>query len=128
MVLGSLVVWVGCIAAGYFLQVGVIWQFLALAMVIALVLGGSQALSRSMFSQMIPRGVEAEYFSFYEISDSGTSFLGPLVFGLTYQNSGSYRGALFSVVVFFVVGFALLLRIPVRRAVEEAGNEVPPLL
>lgn len=105
-----------------------IWQFLALAMVIALVLGGSQALSRSMFSQMIPRGVEAEYFSFYEISDSGTSFLGPLVFGLTYQNSGSYRGALFSVVVFFVVGFALLLRIPVRRAVEEAGNEVPPLL
>ena len=126
--LGSLVVWMGCVGVGYFLQAGVIWQFFALAMVIALVLGGSQALSRSLFSRMIPSGVEAEYFSFYEISDSGTSWLGPLVFGLTYQNTGSYRGALFSLVVFFVVGFVLLLRVPVRRAVEAAGNEVPALL
>ena len=72
-----------------------------------------------------PAGVEAEYFCFYEISDAGTSWLGPLVFGLTYQNTGSYRGALVSLVVFFVVGFVLLLRVPVRRAVEAAGNEAP---
>jgi MFS transporter, UMF1 family len=128
VVLGSLVVWVGCIVAGYFLQRGVVWQFVALAIVIALVLGGSQALSRSLFSRMIPAGAEAEYFSFYEISDSGTSWLGPLVFGLTYQNTGSYRGALFSLVVFFVVGFVLLLRVPVRRAVTAAGNAAPELL
>ncbi len=128
VVLGSLIVWMGCVGVGYFLQAGVIWQFFALAMVIALVLGGSQALSRSLFSRMIPAGVEAEYFSFYEISDSGTSWLGPLVFGLTYQNTGSYRGALFSLVVFFAVGFVLLLRVPVRRAVEAAGNEAPAIL
>ncbi len=128
VVLGSLIVWMACVGVGYFLQEGVIWEFFALAMVIALVLGGSQALSRSLFSRMIPAGVEAEYFSFYEISDSGTSWLGPLVFGLTYQNTGSYRGALFSLVVFFVVGFVLLLRVPVRRAVEAAGNEVPAIL
>ncbi len=128
VVLGSLIVWMACVGVGYFLQAGVIWQFFALAMVIALVLGGSQALSRSLFSRMIPVGVEAEYFSFYEISDSGTSWLGPLVFGLTYQNTGSYRGALFSLVVFFVVGFVLLLRVPARRAVEAAGNEAPAIL
>jgi MFS transporter, UMF1 family len=128
VVLGSLLVWIGCVVAGYYLQPGVIWQFFALAIVIALVLGGSQALSRAMFSRMIPVGTEAEYFAFYEISDSGTSWLGPLVFGLTYQNTGSYRGALVSLVVFFVVGFVLLARVPVRRAVEAAGNEAPALL
>lgn len=128
VVLGSLLVWIGCVVAGYYLKPGVVWQFFALAVVIALVLGGSQALSRALFSRMIPVGTEAEYFAFYEISDSGTSWLGPLVFGLTYQNTGSYRGALFSLVVFFVVGFVLLARVPVRRAVEAAGNEVPALL
>lgn len=127
-VLGSLVVWVLCVAAGYGLRAGVAWQFFALAFVIALVLGGSQALSRSLFSRMIPAGSEAEYFSFYEISDSGTSWLGPLVFGITYQNTGSYRGALFSLAAFFVVGFVLLLRVPVRTAVAAAGNRVPSLL
>jgi UMF1 family MFS transporter len=50
------------------------------------------------------------------------------VFGLVYQNTGSYRGALVSLAIFFVVGFALLLRVPIRRAVIAAGNEVPALL
>ena len=45
---------------------------------IGLVLGGSQALSRSLFSQLIPTGKEGEYYGFYEISDKGTSWLGPL--------------------------------------------------
>ena len=107
---------------GYELAVGVAWQFFALAILIAIVLGGSQALSRSMFSRMIPRGAEAEYFGFYEISNSGTSWLGPLVFGLAYQNTGNYRSALVSLVVFFVVGFVLLALVPVRRAIEAAGN------
>ncbi len=128
VILGSLVVWIGCVGAGYLLQARVVWEFFALAVVIALVLGGSQALSRALFSRMIPVGAEAEYFAFYEISDSGTSWLGPLVFGLTYQNTGSYRGALVSLAIFFVVGFALLLRVPVRRAVIAAGNEAPALL
>ena len=126
--LGSLVVWIGCVGAGYLLQARVVWEFFALAVVIALVLGGSQALSRALFSRMIPAGAEAEYFAFYEISDSGTSWLGPLVFGLTYQNTGSYRGALVSLAIFFVVGFALLVRVPIRRAVIAAGNEAPALL
>ena len=94
-------------------------------MLIALVLGGSQALSRAMFSRLIPPGAEAQYFGFYEVSDAGTSWLGPLVFGLTYQNTGSYRSALVSLVAFFVVGFLLLARVPMRRAIAAAGNPVP---
>ena len=125
-VLGSLVVWLVAVLIAYKLQAGVVWQFFALAVLIALVLGGSQALSRSIFSRLIPAGAEAQYFGFYEISDAGTSWLGPLIFGLTYQNTGSYRSALVSLVAFFVVGFVLLYLVPVRRAIEAAGNQCPP--
>jgi UMF1 family MFS transporter len=125
VVLGSLVVWLIAVGIGYRLSVGVAWQFFALAILIALVLGGSQALSRAMFSRLIPAGSEAQYFGFYEISDAGTAWLGPLVFGLAYQNTGNYRSALVSLVVFFVVGFVLLYLVPVRRAILAAGNPVP---
>ncbi|MFG3499078.1 MFS transporter [Streptomyces sp. NPDC047928] len=124
-VLGSLAVWTLILGAGYFLPAGAPVWFFALAGAIGLVLGGSQALSRSLFSHMVPRGKEAEYFSAYEMSDRGLSWLGPLVFGLAYQLTGSYRDAIISLVVFFAVGFVLLARVPVRRAVAAAGNPVP---
>jgi UMF1 family MFS transporter len=91
-------------------------------------LGGSQALSRSLFSPLVPAGKEAEYYSVYEVSDRGTSWLGPLLFGLTYQLTGDYRDAVISLVVFFAVGFVLLARVPMRRAVAEAGNPVPEMI
>jgi UMF1 family MFS transporter len=125
VVAASLVVWVGVVVAAYFLQVGSAVQFYVLALALSIVLGGTQALSRSLFSSMIPRGKEAEYFSLYEISSSGTSALGPLLFGLTLQNTGSYRAAIVSLVVFFVVGLALLLSVNVRRAIITAGNTPP---
>ncbi len=128
VVLGSLVAWIGVLVAAFFLQEGAAGQFYALAAVIGLVQGGTQALSRSLFSQLIPAGKEAEYFGFYEISDRGTSWLGPLAFGLTYQLTGSYRLAIVSLVVFFVAGFAALATLPMRRAVEQAGNTVPERL
>lgn len=123
--LATLIVWVAVVLAAYRLQKGSAPEFFALATVLALVLGGSQALSRSMFSRLIPPGREAEYFGFYEISDSGTSWLGPLVFGVAYQTTGSYRSALVWLVAFFVIGFAALLRVPMRRAIIAAGNEPP---
>ena len=124
-ILGSLVAWTLTVGAGYFLPAGSTGWFFVLAASIGLVMGGSQALSRSLFSHLIPRGKEAEYFSAYEVSDRGTSWLGPLLFGLTYQWTGSYRDAIISLVVFFVLGFALLTRVPVRRAAAEAGNVTP---
>ncbi|MDI3406555.1 MFS transporter [Streptomyces cavernicola] len=124
-ILGSLVAWTLTIGAGYFLPAGAPAWFFALAAGIGLVLGGTQALSRSLFSHLVPRGKEAEYFSAYEMSDRGMSWLGPLVFGLTYQLTGSYRDAIVSLVAFFALGFLLLARVPVRRAVAAAGNPVP---
>lgn len=124
-ILGSLVAWTFTLAAGYFLPAGAPVYFYVLAAAIGMVLGGSQALSRSLFSHLIPPGKEAEYFSAYEMSDRGMSWLGPLLFGVTYQLTGSYRSAIVSLVAFFVIGFVLLARVPVRRAIGEAGNPVP---
>ncbi|MFD7711660.1 MFS transporter [Streptomyces sp. NPDC059785] len=125
VILGSLAAWTATLAAGYFLPAGAPVWFFVLAAGIGLVLGGSQALSRSLFSHLVPPGKEAEYFSAYEMSDRGMSWLGPLLFGLTYQLTGSYRDAIISLVVFFVIGFVLLARVPVRQAVRDAGNPVP---
>ncbi|MGW5769992.1 MFS transporter [Streptomyces longwoodensis] len=124
-VLGSLVAWTLVVAVGYFLPAEAPAGFFALAAAIGLVLGGSQALSRSLFSHLVPPGKEAEYFSAYEMSDRGMSWLGPLLFGVTYQVTGSYRDAIVSLVAFFVIGFVLLARVPVRRAIGDAGNPVP---
>ncbi|QGZ47911.1 MFS transporter [Streptomyces sp. QHH-9511] len=124
-ILASLAVWTLILAAGYFLPSGAPVAFFCLAAAIGLVLGGSQALSRSLFSHLVPRGKEAEYFSAYEMSDRGLSWLGPLVFGLAYQLTGSYRDAIISLVIFFAAGFVLLARVPVRAAVAAAGNPVP---
>ncbi|MFD9434422.1 MFS transporter [Streptomyces sp. NPDC060002] len=124
-ILGSLAAWTLTLGAGYFLPAGAPVGFFLLAAAIGLVLGGSQALSRSLFSHLVPPGKEAEYFSAYEMSDRGMSWLGPLLFGVTYQLTGSYRDAIISLVVFFVVGFLLLVRVPVRQAIRDAGNPVP---
>jgi MFS transporter, UMF1 family len=124
-ILGSMVAWTLILSVGYFLPAGAPVWFFVLAGGIGLVLGGSQALSRSLFSHLVPPGKEAEYFSAYEMSDRGMSWLGPLLFGLTYQLTGSYRDAIISLVLFFVLGFALLARVPVRRAIGDAGNPVP---
>jgi UMF1 family MFS transporter len=120
----SLVIWTATVVYAYgFLQTEL--QFFVMGAVIAIVLGGSQALSRSLFSQMIPAGQESEYFSLYEVSERGTSWLGPLFFGLALQLTGSYRIAILSVAIFFIAGLALLPLVDVSRAIREAGNEVP---
>ncbi|MFC9249070.1 MFS transporter [Streptomyces sp. NPDC057136] len=124
-ILASLAVWTLILLAAYVLPAGEPVFFYSLAAAIGLVLGGSQALSRSLFSHLVPRGKEAEYFSAYEMSDRGLSWLGPLVFGLAYQLTSSYRDALLSLVIFFALGTVLLARVPVRAAVAAAGNPVP---
>jgi MFS transporter, UMF1 family len=100
-------------------------QFFMMAAIVGMVMGGSQALSRSLYSLMIPKGKEAEYFSLYEISDKGTSWMAPLIFGLALQFAHSYRLAILSLIAFFVLGLLVLSRVDVRRATIEAGHEVP---
>ncbi len=114
--------------AGAWNSLAVAWPAVLLGAAIGIVLGGTQALSRSLFSQLIPRGKEGEYYGFYEISDKGTSWLGPLAFGLVFQVTDSYRAGIVSLVVFFVVGGVLLALVPMRRAIVAAGNTPPRLL
>lgn len=122
----SLLVWLGTLVYVYqFVHTGT--EFIIAAGIIGVVLGGTQALSRSLFSFMIPPGQEAEYFSLYEISDKGTSWLGPLFLGLTLQWTGSFRLAIVSLAVFFLIGLLLLTRVDSRRAAAEAGNPPPAL-
>ncbi|MEW2427509.1 MFS transporter [Micromonospora sp. NPDC047644] len=127
-VLLSLVLWTGVIIAAFRLPAEAPVPFMVLGAAIGLVLGGSQALSRSLFSQLIPTGKEGEYYGFYEISDKGTSWLGPLAFGLVFQLTSSYRVGLVSLLIFFVVGFLLLAAVPMRRAIIAAGNTPPRVL
>jgi UMF1 family MFS transporter len=96
-----------------------------MAVLIAIVLGGSQALSRSLFSRMIPTGKEASFFGLYEVSERGTSWMGPLLFSIVIARTGSYRQALLSLIFFFVVGLVVLLFTDTDRAIHEAGNLVP---
>jgi len=68
-----------------------------------------------MFANLIPKGKEAEYFSMYEISERGTSWLGPFIFGITLQLSGSYRLSILSLILFFIIGFILLIRLKTNK-------------
>lgn len=103
-------------------------QFFLVTSGVAIVMGGSQALSRSLFAQLVPKGKEAEYFSIYEISDKGTSWLGPAFYGLALQLTGSYRIAILSLIVFFAAGLAILSRVNVekgRQDVLDSASELP---
>ncbi len=95
-------------------------EFFMTAAMVAIVMGGSQALSRSLFAQLIPPGREAEYFSIYEVSDKGTSWVSPLVFGLALQITHSYRQAILSLIVFFIAGLLVLMKVDVERGEAEA--------
>ena len=95
-------------------------EFFILGACIAIVLGGSQTISRSLYAQIIPAGKPAEYYSFYEISDKGTSWFGLLLFGLVNQLTGSLRPAILSLIFFFVVGLILLPFVNVKKAMEAA--------
>lgn len=118
-ILVTLVVWCAVIvyAYGFLHDAG---GAVAMGVVIGLVLGGSQALARSVYSQMIPVGREGTFFGFYQICDQGTSWLAPLVFTVVVSVTGSYRQAILSLVVLFAIGIVLLARSDVGAAVREA--------
>jgi len=115
----TLVLWTGTLIY-LFAWVYTTRDFFIAAAAVAIVMGGSQALSRSLFAQLIPKGKEAEYFSIYEVSDKGTSWVSPLVFGLALQITHSYRQAILSLIIFFIAGLAVLTRVDVKRGALDA--------
>lgn len=118
-ILSALVIWTLVLVYAYGF-VRSTTEFFVMSALVGFVMGGTQALSRSTYSLMIPKGREAEYFALYEVSDRGTSWIGPLVFGLAMQFTQSYRVSILSLIVFFVAGFAILWKVNVDRAYSEA--------
>ncbi|MFL1431185.1 MULTISPECIES: MFS transporter [unclassified Nocardiopsis] len=127
-ILVTLVVWGGLVAGAYFLPAGNVPLFITLGVGIGLVLGGTQSLARSLFSQLIPKGREAEYFSLYQISDKGSTFLGSLAVTIAVSVTGGYRVAVVSLIAFFIIGGLLLWRTRMREGIIAVGNEVPARL
>jgi len=112
-VAASLVIWIAVVV--YIFWVTTTVQFFVMAAIVALVLGGSQALSRSLFAQLVPKGREASYYGVYEITDKGTSWLCPIIFGLALQFTKSFRVAILSLLFFFAAGLLVLLRVNVEK-------------
>lgn len=123
-ILVALAIWCGVVLYSYrWLRTTTQAWFLGAA--IALVLGGSQALSRSLFARMIPYGREASYFGLYQVSERGTSWIGPLLFGYVAGRTNSYREAMLSTIVLLLSGTILLALTDTDRAIHEAGHLVP---
>jgi len=97
-------------------------EFYTLAILVGLVQGGTQALSRSLFARMIPKHKSGEFFGFYSVFEKFGGILGPLLFGVALGQTGSSRTAILSVIGFFVVGGALLARVNVREG-EQAARD-----
>jgi UMF1 family MFS transporter len=120
-ILISLVIWAGVVTYAYAGMRGAsrVLEFWILGGFIALVMGGSQAISRSLFAQLIPDGKEAEFYSFYEVSERGTSWIGPLLFGVMNQAFGSLRPAILSLIFFFVMGLIVLPFVNIRKGISD---------
>lgn len=100
------------------------WQFWTLALLVGLVQGGTQALSRSLFASLIPKAKSSEMFGLFAVFEKFAGIFGPMLFGLAVSLTGSSRHAILSVLLFFAVGGALLFRVDVdagRRAAEDAN-------
>jgi UMF1 family MFS transporter len=108
---------------GYFLSAT--WQFFALAFLVGMVQGGSQALSRSLFARMIPKHKSSEYFGFFSIFEKFAGIAGPVVFALSVTLFGNSRMAVLSIVVFFILGALVLTRVDVAEGEAQAARAVP---
>ena len=95
-------------------------HFWMLAVLVAMVQGGTQALSRSMFASLVPRGRSGELFGFYSVSEKMAGVVGPLLFGLVTQVSGAGRFAVLTLLPFFVVGAWLLFSVDLERGARRA--------
>jgi UMF1 family MFS transporter len=124
-VFAGLAVYAGITLLGYYMKNAT--QFLELAMLVGMVQGGTQALSRSLFASMIPRHKSSEFFAFFGVFERYAGILGPAVFAWVVEHSGTSRNAILSVILFFVIGAAILMFVDVdegRRAARAAEGDV----
>ena len=117
LVLSSLVIWTAVVVYAFFMTQP--YEFWILGVIVGLVLGGSQALSRSLYSRIIPPAASAEFFGFFSVFEKFSAIGGPIVFAVIRQVTGSARLSIISLIIFFVVGFIILLFLNVEKAEAE---------
>ncbi len=117
----SLTIWSGVVIMAWRMTSAA--EFWVLGACVGLVLGGSQAISRSLYGALIPQPRAAEFYGFLAVSSRFSSFLGPLVFGLARDITGSMRAGILALIVFFIVGSGLLLLVNMQRGIESARAE-----
>jgi UMF1 family MFS transporter len=115
----GLVIWVAVIVFAYAVLKSELDAVIA-GFFIGVTLGGTTALSRSLFAQMIPAGSEATWFGIYEVCSQGTAWVAPLLFTIVVDVTGSFRQALLSLVILFVAGGAVLAFVDADEAAREA--------
>ncbi len=108
-ILLALAIWIGVVAAAYFLPAEKPTGFFALGAAVGLVLGGSQALSRALFASMIPREASANFFGFYSVFNKLSAVSGPLLFAFLTTVFGTARPAVLALAAYFIAGALLLL-------------------
>jgi UMF1 family MFS transporter len=123
-ILLSLVVWVLAIVYTY-AELRSRAQAVLVGVVIGLVLGGSQALARSLWAQLVPPGRESSYFGLFEVANEGTAWAAPLLFTIVVNATGSFRQAILSLLVLFVAGGLLLAQVDVDAAIAESHTAGP---
>ena len=126
-VFAGLAVYAVITVLGYFMRSS--WEFFALAVLVGMVQGGTQALSRSLFASMIPRQKSSEFFAFFGVFERYAGILGPAIFAWVVDRSGTSRNAILSVLAFFIIGAALLAFVDVdegRRVIRAQSAEARP--
>jgi len=118
-ILGCIALWILLLILAFYVTER--WQFWAMAAAAALVLGGTQSVSRSIMGLMTPPHKTAEFFGFFNLSGKAVSVFGPVVFSTTLVLSGSPHWAILSLLSFFVVGLLITLRLNIRLGREQAG-------
>jgi UMF1 family MFS transporter len=117
-ILFGLLVYVGITVLGYFMKTAT--HFFVLAVLVGMVQGGTQALSRSLFAGLIPRDRSGEFFGFFAVVEKFAGIFGPLLFGLSIRLTGDTRNAIVTVIPFFLVGGLLLALVDVEAGQREA--------
>jgi MFS transporter, UMF1 family len=110
----SLVVWCGVVIYAYSIRTA--GAYFVLGAFVGLVLGGSQAISRSLYASMVPVDAPAEFFGFYSVVNKFSAMGGPFLFALIRHWTGSSRYALMAVMFFFILGILLLAMVDERKA------------
>jgi len=99
------------------------WHFILLGFAVATVQGGSQALSRSLMGQLMPKSKSAEFFGFFSVSEKFNTVIGPILFSVINQLTGNSRLAIISLVIFFLAGIALLSKVDIKKGIAVAKAE-----